>query len=683
MNWSAFPYLRIAIALAIGIFIVDYFGMIPYPGTLLVLTFLCYLVSEKINLPLNFQSLIRSSLLIMAVMFLGAQLYSLKINKLNNINSALSDSGFLIITGKISEKLKSGNTFKYLLETELVNQSLNNKEVKTNIIISFSSKDTSASNYRLGDRIIFKSKLKPISKSSNPEAFDYRKFLMSKGIMCQGYVTEKNHFLIKTQSHNIFRQIAENTANFTEATLIKYFKDSTAIGIAEALLIGRKLLISEEIRTAYVNTGAIHVLSVSGLHVAIFISVFIWLFERINKKGRAWLILKTLSLITIVWFYVVLTGMSPSVVRAGVMVSMYIVGKNFFKNTNTYNLLSLAAIIMLIYNPLYLFQASFQFSYISLLSILYFQPKIKSLWTPPNKFLTFIWNLITVSIAAQILIFPFTVYFFHQFPVYFIISGLIAVPLVTVIIYIGTFVILMEAIFSPLNHIFAYSLESIITFLNKIIHSISSFPYSVISEIWINDFSLFLMIISIICLIIWMENRLLQAFYLSVGLMLVVISNISIHNILAAYQRKIVMYETFGGFIIDIYEGSTLKIIKSENITDKSESFATSNHRIKHRIKNVIGYNENLYKYDDQLFYFYDNYEDFKQLTNNLNIKILFVTNAVKNSPQVLLNKIKPEIIVLDSNLKPWIREKWLTLRSSSKIKIHDIKYDGAYTFTY
>lgn len=683
MNWSAFPYLRVAAVLSLGIFTMDYFAIAYDYDYLFLIVVLSYSVSENIQLPLKYQSLVRSFLLLVSVFLLGCKLYS---SKVETINKSIIRSEFrqnVVIKGIIIEELKAKNSFKYLVESEFVETNDSSFYSSANIIITFAQQDSNASKYKSGDKIYFRSKLKLIDKSSNPESFDYKKFLMTKGILQQGFVKESEHYLLQTKKHAKFRQLAENTANFSATTLRKYFTDTTAIGIAEALLIGRKLLISEDITNAYVNTGAIHVLSVSGLHVAIFISVFIWLFNLPNKKGRVWLIIKVFSLLMIVWFYVVLTGMSPSVVRAGSMVSLYIIGKNFFKNTNTYNLLSVAAIAMLIYNPLYLFQTSFQFSFISLLSILYFQPKIKQLWTPPNKPLGFIWDLINVSIAAQILIFPFTIYFFHQFPMYFILSGIVAVPLVTFIIYLGTLLVLMEAVFAVVNQVLSPVLEWLILCLNKAILYISTLPYSVISDIWVSDFMLFLMVWSIIILILWIEKRSNSTFYSFMFLGLFIFSNFSFQNIRANYQNEIVIYDNYSGYLIDIYQGRKLSTIKSINVSDKSEIIITANNRIKHKVTEVVEYDQSLYYIDKGLYYFYTDYEDFVRLKSKLDVKILFVTDTKNNKPEVIFEKIKPEIIILDRNLKPWIRQKWLNLPQDFYRRIHDIKTDGAYSITF
>lgn len=684
MNWSAFPYFRIAIVLALGIFTVGYYDLSYRFDYVLMLSFCLYLLSEFLKPPLKYQSFIRSILLLFVVFSLGATIFVQKNKTLHENAAKLVGTEPIMILGKIDETIKSTNTYKYILKTESFRDKTEASFIDTKVLLTFSSSDTIAAKYKSGDKIVIKSMLKPISKSSNPESFDYSKYLLTKGVLRQGFVKIVNHALISSASHHPIRQFAENTADFSSNTLKKYFKDTLALGIAEALLIGRKQLLSEEIRSAYVNTGAIHVLSVSGLHVAIFISLFIWLFDKVENKRKSWLVLKVFSLLSIAWFYVLLTGMSPSVVRAATMVSMYIVGKNFFKNTNTYNILAIAAIVMLLYNPYYLFQASFQFSFISLLSILYFQPKIKALLTPDHKVTVFCWDLTSVSIGAQILIFPFTVYFFHQFPVYFIISGLVAVPLVTIIIYLGTLLIISEMIFVKVSSLVSVVLEYIIQLLNSFIQYISNLPFGLIPGIWLSDFALFIMVLALVFFIFWMEVRSLKMLYAALLSTFVLVFYLSFTNISANGVYSIVFYDVYGGHLIDIFEGRKLVFLKSQTLSEKTETFATFNHRIKNRILTNDDYGANFYTTrDGDLMYFFTDLDDFARLKSGLEVHTLFVSNINNNVPEKILNKLNPKQVVLDSNLKPWIRQKWLTLSDEMPFKIHDIKSDGAFIISY
>jgi competence protein ComEC len=687
MNWSLFPFLRIAFALGCGIFIYEYLDLPIQWGTYPFLLALCsYLIVEYlIKLQIN-KSFANGFLLIIIVFFFGGIIVNLKKSKLENSILVAGKDEKIVLYGKISEKLKSATKSKFILKTiweKTAQQTA--KKYNTEIIVTFDANDTITKTYKEGDYILASTHLRQVKSTNNPEAFDYAYYLKTKGILQQGYIKPGAHRIDTLNQENFFMKTARFCSNYASITFRKYINDPQILGIAEAILLGQNLLLSEDIYQNYSDTGAIHVLSVSGLHVAIFISVFIWMFSKSSREDFTWKILKITSLLAIVWFYVILTGMAPSVIRAGTMVSLYLIGTNLFKGTNSYNIIAIAAIVMLIFNPFYIFQASFQFSFISLLSILYFQPKIKAWWKPDTKAGNFVWDLINVSLAAQIMIFPVTIYYFHQFPSYFAISGIIAVPLVTIIIYSGTLLIIFEAICSSINILLAPLFTLLIKWLNVCIEWISELPYSKIENIWISDIGLLLMILSIIFLIIWLEVRRIGFFYsLLVCLILIVIEN-RIDYFNASEKHDVIVYDTYGGYLVDIIEKKSLWSIKFGDLSQKNIEFAAKNNRIKHRLVQNIensAKDENLISTNGMLMYLANDEEHPNILRDKIKVKILIITKCKNNSPEKLLRKFEPEIVVLDRNLQPWIVEKWLNLPDNFFTKIHNIKVDGAFVLS-
>ncbi len=687
MNWSLFPFLRIAIALGGGIFIFEYLNLpIQWGIYPLLIAVCCYLIADySIKLQIN-KSFTNGFLLIAMIFLFGGILLNVKKTKLESTILAKEKDEKIILYSKISEKLKSTTKPKFILKTIWIKTSQQKaKNYHAEIIVTFDENDTIAKAYKEGDFILASTILKQVKSTNNPEAFDYAYYLKTKGILQQGFIKPHSHTKDKIAQEHFFMKMARFCSDYASFTFRKYISDPQILGIAEAILLGQNLLLSEDIYQNYSDTGAIHVLSVSGLHVAIFISVFIWLFSRSFREDFRWKIFKITSLLTIVWFYVILTGMAPSVIRAGIMVSLYIVGTNLFKGTNNYNILAIAAIIMLLFNPYYIFQASFQFSFISLLSILYFQPKIKAWWKPDNKAGKFVWDLINVSLAAQIMIFPVTIYYFHQFPSYFAISGIIAVPLVTIIIYSGTLLIIFEAICNSINIIIAPFFTILIKWLNMSIEWISELPFSKIENIWISDIGLILMILSIVLLIIWMEVRHLGIFYtLLVCLISIQIEN-RIEYLKSAETHEVFMYDMYGGSLIDIIEKKSLRSIYFGDLSQKNIDFAAKNNRIKHRLYQNIENDtqeKNLIRTKDVLMYIVNDQENPNMLRNKIKLNILVITKCKNSSPEKLLSKFETEIVVLDRNLQPWIAEKWLNLPINTSMKIHNIKQDGAFVLS-
>jgi competence protein ComEC len=676
MNWSPFPFFRIAIFFIAGILICNFFHFSFYSVyCFTAFSGLTWFLSEFFVRDIQRKKQSTGISLLLFVLCLGMGITKIKIYDQEKSNTT-SESKPFVYKGIIKEKLKFNPKPKFVVQSNL-----NRVEAsrKVDLIISFAANDSIAHTYEIGDEILFKSLLKTVKNPKNPEAFDYAQFLNYKSIKLTGFIKSENHKIITRGNVNFFERLALQASDYSKSVIQKNIKDESVNGIVQALLIGNKTNIDQNVYKAYADTGAIHVLSVSGLHVAIFISLFVFLFDKIKQNTNTFLLIKVLCLLIIVWFYVILTGMSPSVLRAGIMVSMYLIGKNLFKGVNSYNIISLAALLMLVYNPFFLFQTSFQFSYISLLSILYFQPKISKWLTFENKILSFVWDLIAVSLAAQILMFPFTIYNFHQFPMTFALSGIVAVPIVTLIIYLGTLMIVIAPITASASYGVGYLIEQIVKLLNTIIVWMSNIPHSVIQHIWVGPLVLALLVLAIIFLIYWHEMQKKSAFYIALVIIFICVSQNTFEKIKAREQVGFTIYNTYNGDVIDIFKGINVKRFVKKEIAPQTLDMVAKNHIIKCRIKNLQ---------ETALHYHDISSKKLLLLTDTQHLSIRkdssitdYVYVGINEDPEKVIKNLNVGMIILSPSLKPWILKKWLLLQQNKGIPIHNIKDEGAFVY--
>ena len=207
----------------------------------------------------------------------------------------------------------------------------------------------------------------------------------------------------------------------------KFFKENKLEGkeyaVVSALVAGYTDDLDIETMKAFADTGTLHVLSVSGMHVGIIYYVLnlLLLFLSKHRYGN---ILRVLILLSFLWLYSMITGMSAAVMRSAAMLSFIIVGKSFNRYVNTYNIIAASIFFLLIMNPFTLMDVGFQLSYISVIGIIWLQPHIYSIFDFNTKWKDEIWKVVSVSIAAQIATFPLGIFYFHQFPNYFLPSNL-------------------------------------------------------------------------------------------------------------------------------------------------------------------------------------------------------------------------------------------------------------------
>ena len=261
----------------------------------------------------------------------------------------------------------------------------------------------------------------------------------------------------------------------------------------------------------YSSSGAMHVLAVSGLHVGIIYLLLnsLFLFFEKFKYGKY---LKAVFLILSLWAYALLTGLSPSVLRAATMFSFIIIGSALKRQTNIYNTLAASAFVLLLYNPYILLQVGFQLSYAAVLGIVYLQPKLYKLIYTKHWLLDKIWAITTVSIAAQLATFPLDIYYFHQFPNYFLLSNLFVIPLATFIIGGGVLLFVTSVIpFFPGS--LAWVVNKILMLLNFSVQWVENLPYSLslgISITVLETIIVYTIIILFFSSIIKWKPRLLQ-----------------------------------------------------------------------------------------------------------------------------------------------------------------------------
>lgn len=287
----------------------------------------------------------------------------------------------------------------------------------------------------------------------NPHEFDYKTFLERKNIYYQcfaesgdvSFVTEATDFSLVNLGLGIKQKIK---SAFESGNL-----NPEAAQLCTALLTGYDDEISLETINAFAHSGTLHVLSVSGLHTGILYAVLVFLLGMIDKHKR----FKWLHLIVItlgLWFFVLITGFSPPVLRAAIMLNLIAFGRFYYSYSSLHavNILAVSAFVILIYNPLLIFDVGFLLSYSAVLGILYFEPLFTPLMHSRFGFVNKVWQLTSVSLAAQITTLPITLYLFHQFPLWFVFSNLLVIPLCTVIMFLGLiFLMKMSFITSIIN----------------------------------------------------------------------------------------------------------------------------------------------------------------------------------------------------------------------------------------
>lgn len=345
---------------------------------------------------------------------------------------------------------------------------------EVNGLVLVNIKDNFVASFKYGDRIKVTGKLKMSTGLKNPGGFDYQKYLARKKIHSIVWVQDKEKIVkLGTGKFNpIFMfayKIRDRASDIISETLPN--KPFSCAAFLEGALLGKRFFLPEEVIKWFQDTGTIHILAISGLHVGLIGLIFFFIFRKILRLPQ-----RTSSFLTllVLIIFAIMTGANPPVIRATIMAGTIIIGMIIERDTNIYNNLNLAALIILLQNPLTLFDVGFQLSFGAVFSLVYFTPLIEpKLWFLP-KYLA---KLISVSIAVQIGISPILIFYFNKLSLVTILANLIVIPLLGVILTLGLTIIFIGIIFMPMANLIGIINYYIITGLLISVSFFAQIPY--------------------------------------------------------------------------------------------------------------------------------------------------------------------------------------------------------------
>lgn len=282
-----------------------------------------------------------------------------------------------------------------------------------------------------GNTLHLATAIEPVAIERNPSDFNYQEYLA--GIDVYGRVYGSKALILQVINHT------NGTSGFQQfkSILQKRLKESSLQeqprAFVEALLLGKRENIDPEVNNSFRDAGVIHILALSGLHVGVLLLILSFLTSWLHrfKYGR---FIQSVLLVTLLWLFGILTGLSPSIMRAVTMFSFVAVAMNINRSTSVLHSLALSAFVLLVANPKLLFQVGFQLSYVAVIAIVTIQPILASMWRPRSWFPKYMWNVLTVTLAAQIGVAPISLFYFHQFPGLFLLGNLILLPVMPIIL---------------------------------------------------------------------------------------------------------------------------------------------------------------------------------------------------------------------------------------------------------
>ena len=406
-----------------------------------------------------------------------------------------------LIQGEIIE-INNGQGLwnKAIIKTNTIHSDEKKKPTEGRVLLYLAKE---LSHLQKGDEILVGAEITKIKNKNNPGEFDAEYYWKSRGIDAMAFVSSDELTWIDSNSPSFLSYVLTGFSDYLNSAL-KENLTGTDLAIAQALILGDKSLLDSETKNAFTNTGAMHILAVSGMHIGLILYMFLAVFgffPRVLSKKQA-----TICIVIFLWIYALITGFSASVIRAVLMFTVLALSQISSKQHDSLNTLFFSAFILLLLNPLYILDIGFQLSYLAMIGIFLFYPMIEKLLVVKLFILKELWQGTALGFAAQLMTTGISLFYFHQFPNYFVLSNLGLMFFSSIVMGLGFFLFVVRYI--PILSQFvgvllAFSVYGMYWIVQKIEEIPGAVAYGYVLPFWI----VILMSLLFVFLILYAKGR--------------------------------------------------------------------------------------------------------------------------------------------------------------------------------
>ncbi len=691
MKFNAFPVVRYLLFFVLGIvaYLQTQSGGMPPSGVPNFHEYFYYFVGVLLlafGVSIYLQKpVLRGTILSLLLFFVGWILTYQKtaINHTNHFTNLPQFTHYqAVITSNVEVKSKT-----YKVEATVnsikVDGKWQNSEGK--VLLYFNKQESERPQY--GDVFLLKNMPREVEAPKNPEEFDYRKFLQYKGIYAHHFLWGKEYIKIGHEPPSKILEISYKANQYADSVFKASIQTPNEYAVANAMVVGLRDDIDNDLLNAYSASGAIHVLSVSGMHVGILFLFLGWIFGWIKKHGKYGKQIFTALIISILWTYAVFTGLSSTVLRATVMFSFIQLGTAIDRKQNIYNTLAISALLLLCWNPYWLIDVGFQLSYLAIIGIVFLHPYLNQLATPNNPAIRSLWEGSCVCFSAQLFTFPLSVYYFHQFPAYFLIANPFVAFFSFSVLPAGL-ALLFFAKIPIFSTVIIFILKYSLLLLNKSIFIVEKLPLATLKGFSISIPEMLMLYATMMLIILFFLRSEIK--YLRFTLL--IFSILACINVFKDYSQSNQKNLTFH-FIpkksgISIIDGKSATFIADSSLLEspKIYNFHLKNYYDKHGIsnKNFL----NLSQYANKQGITFLDFEGRRILWLQQKFKgnlqgsadfVLLSNNAMRKLNPAF-TKFQTSLIILDDSNKRYVVENLKREADSLHIKLISLYDTGAYS---
>jgi len=695
MFYSGRPFVRLLLFLLAGIILARFIPVLLSFGKFFLLAVLLIILATSVFLHLSTTSYrfrwLPGLLMGMGVLWVGMSLSIVSMQRTHR-DLAHADQHLWIAHLK-SEPLARSNYLKTILQIQDPADSIYFSQPSYQVL-AYIKINPESLKLHLGDALLFKGHFIKPEDPKNPEEFNYRNYLNNIGIDHIVFIKKNQwQFVNVVSGFSLSRVFAR-----MRRILLQRLRDNGLNGreysVAAAILLGDDQLIDPELHQNYAAAGAIHILCVSGMHVGIIFLVFSQLlfFLRKNKYGR---LLRRLLLLGIIWAYAMLTGLSPSVTRAATMISLFIIAEGLQRSYDSYNVLAASAFLLLVFQPMLLFNVGFQLSYAAVLGIISsYKPIFRILYIKQPVF-RILWAGVVLSFSAEMGVFPIAAHYFHIFPIYFLITNLAVFGLAYLILITGL-TLLAFSWFVTLAHGLGIVLTGFIFLLNKIVVNMAQLPGSVQHNIYFPWFKVMLVYFFLFQMYFFLKRKNIRFIMPLLASIILLISFQTYVKVSRLRQKQVVVYAIHGHTALDFIDGKQAIMIvdSAANAQANLLNYPTENSRIKWGLtpKHFTLNSDIKRKWfqlhcglatfnNKRIFILEPSHQHFPNLKEKIPIDFLVYRGRRLISLAEIMKSFQLHKVLIDASTSLWVKKAILRECKTLDIKCFDLRKTGAVVF--
>ncbi|MDR3328521.1 MAG: ComEC family competence protein [Prevotellaceae bacterium] len=553
----------------------------------------------------------------------------------------------------------------------------------------------------LGDKLAARIRPNPHPTVKNPYEFDYGAYQRQRGVFASAFVDVGSYAVVSHDNLPAWKTLPKQLRK----KLLGYFAQQGLSGeelaVLQALTLGDKSMLDADLRQSYAAAGAMHILAVSGLHVGL-ISMMLGFCLRFMNRRKYGRVLRGLIVLLVIWSYALVAGCSPSVLRASIMFTVLTIGQMLNRYTNTYNTLAFSAFLICVFDPLSLFDAGFQLSYVAVLSILFFHPRIYRLLSFKRWLPDAVWSLTTVSVAANIGTFPIATYLFHQFPTHFILTNMLVTIPTTAIM--GGFLLTAIAAFIPSASLVGGLLVTLtgycIALLNYFVRFVERLPMSLLEALWVTPLQTWLLLLFVVAGALYVWTKRVKLLMLSLTLLVACLSLRAVQKYEQQQSRIMAVYCVKNSSLIAFISGRQGFALCDSADLQSSFSFNVKSHMasLGFPSMNALG-RVALQQCDSMVIAEKGICKSFVSFAGEtvkilrdeavrkppqpLEVSYLVHTSSCKLKPKQVAAIYRPQLLIIDSSMPAYLAARLRRDYEEMGIACHNVHEKGAFVHTF